>query len=211
MDDEVFVRVAVRTILTSQGLRVVGEAEDGDQVLAAVAEHQPDVVLIDLEMRRVSGLEAIYKVSALPDGPPCVVLTTYGSELSVARAIEAGAAGFLSKNDEPATWAGHLRAVVAGGGALGPEAAAAVIRRMTSPGGVPPERAAGARLRLEILTDKERAVASVIAGRTYSQIAKLLYMSEHTVKAHVGRALTKLGFSDRAQLAVLAALAGLDN
>jgi DNA-binding NarL/FixJ family response regulator len=210
VDDDAFVRLAVRTILTSHGLEVVGEADDGDKVLAAVAEHHPDVVLIDLEMPRVSGFEAIARVQALPDCPPCVVLTTYGSEESVARAIGAGAVGFLSKNDEPTTWAGHLRAVEVGGGALGPKAAAAVIRRVTSPDGVPPERAADARRRLDLLTEKERAAASAVAGRTNSQIGKLLFMSENTVKAHLGRALTKLELSDRSQLAVLAALAGLD-
>ncbi|MEU4360497.1 response regulator transcription factor [Promicromonospora sp. NPDC023987] len=210
VDDEAFVRTAVRTILTSHGLDVVGEADDGDQVLAAVARHRPDVVLIDLEMRRVSGLVAISQISARPDGPPCVVLTTYGSEVSVAQAIDAGAAGFLSKNDPPDTWAGHLVAVAAGGGALGPGAAAAVIRRMAAPGAVPPERAAAARKQLQVLTEKERAVVAVVAGRTYAEIGALLYMSPHTVKAHIGRANAKLGYTDRAQLAVLAALAGLD-
>lgn len=208
MDDDAYTRTMIRTILAAHGLDVVGEADDGDQVLAAVAEHRPDVVLIDLQMRRVGGVEAIRRVAALPNPPRCVALTGYGSEDAVVQALDAGAAGFLSKDDAPDALAGHVRAVADGRGALGPDAAAAVIRRMTTPGGVPVDRAADAQARIATLTDRERAVAHLVAGLTNRQIATRLHLSENTVKAHVAHALTTLGLSTRAELAVLAALAG---
>ncbi|MBD7949738.1 response regulator transcription factor [Oerskovia rustica] len=207
VDDDAYTRTMIRTILIAHGLNVVGEADDGDQVLAAVAEHRPDVVLIDLQMRRVGGVEAIRRVAALPNPPRCVALTGYGSEDAVSQALDAGAAGFLSKDDAPDTLAGHVRAVADGGGALCPNAAATVIRRMTTPGGVPVDRAADARARIAALTDRERAVAHLVAGMTNRQIATRLHLSENTVKAHVAHALTTLGLSTRAEIAVLAALA----
>src|SRR5690606_8002301 len=132
VDDDSFARTMICSILTAQQIEVVGEASDGDEVPAAVAEHRPDIVLVDLQMRRVDGVEAIRRNAALPGAPRFVALTGYGTEDAVLRAIQAGAAGFLSKDDDPATLAGHLRAVAEGGGALGPDAAALVIQRMTT-------------------------------------------------------------------------------
>jgi len=208
VDDDSFARTMICSILTAQQIEVVGEASDGDEVPAAVAEHRPDIVLVDLQMRRVDGVEAIRRNAALPGAPRFVALTGYGTEDAVLRAIQAGAAGFLSKDDDPATLAGHLRAVAEGGGALGPDAAALVIQRMTTA----PEthdRVAEARARLEELTERERTVAAHVAAWTNQQIGTRLGMSENTVKAHVTRSLTKLGLTSRAELAVLADRAGL--
>jgi DNA-binding NarL/FixJ family response regulator len=208
VDDDSFARTMIRTILTAQEIEVVGEAGDGDEVPTAIAEHRPDIVLVDLQMRRVDGVEAIRRNAARPGAPRFVALTGYGNEDAVVRALQAGAAGFLSKDDDPGTLASHLRAVADGGGALGPEAAALVIQRMTTTPGSQ-DRAAVARARLDALTDRERAVAALVAGYTNQQIATRLGMSGNTVKAHVTRALTKLGMASRAELAVLADRAGL--
>ena len=209
MDDDSYARKMIRTILTAQGLEVVGEADDGDQVLPAIAEHRPDVVLIDLQMRRIGGVEAIRQVAALANGPRCVALTGFGTEDAIVQALGAGAAGFLSKDDGPETLAGHLRAVATGGGALGPDAAAAIIRRLTS-SNAPNDRRADALAKLTVLTDKERTVAGcLVGGMTNGQIAPRLHMSENTVKAHITRALTKLDLSSRTELGILADRAGL--
>lgn len=210
VDDDPLVRELVRTVLTSQGLDVVGEADDGDQVLPAIAEHRPDVVLIDLEMRRVGGIEAIRQVAALRDGPRCVALTNFGDDDAVTGALAAGAAGFLAKDDGPTTLAAHLQAVAAGGGALGPGAAASVIRRLRSPDSQAPNHRSEARARLSVLTEKERAVARLVAGLTNAQIATRLLMSENTVKSHVGSILAKLCVGTRAEVAVMVDRAGID-
>ncbi|MCP2264392.1 two component transcriptional regulator, LuxR family [Promicromonospora thailandica] len=207
VDDDSFARTMIRTILAAQGIDVVGEAADGDEVPAAVAEHRPDIVLVDLQMRRVDGVEAIRRNASLPGAPRFVALTGYGNEDAVVQALRAGAAGFLSKDDDPSTLATHLRAVADGGGALGPDAAALVIQRMTTPEGQ--DRAAAARTQLQLLTEREREVAALVAGYTNQQIGTRLGMSDNTVKAHVTRALTKLGMNNRAELAVLADRAGL--
>lgn len=207
VDDDSYARTMIRSILAAQGIEVVGEAADGDEVPAAVAEHRPDIVLVDLQMRRVDGVEAIRRNAALPGAPRFVALTGYGNEDAVVQALQAGAAGFLSKDDDPGTLVTHLRAVADGGGALGPDAAALVIQRMTTPEGQ--NRAAAARTQLQVLTDREREVAALVAGYTNQQIGTRLGMSDNTVKAHVTRALTKLGMNNRAELAVLADRAGL--
>jgi DNA-binding NarL/FixJ family response regulator len=211
VDNESLVRNLIRTILTARGLEVVGEADDGDQVLPAIAEHRPDVVLMDLGMERVGGVEAIRQVKALPDAPPCIALTSFGSEEMIGRALEAGAAGFLSKDDDPETWAVHVQAVVEGGGAFGASAARTLIQQIVSPDGGAADKTAEAQAALSVLTDKERAVVALVGSLTNGQIAPRLGMSPHTVKSHIGHAFDKLGLRTRAELAVLADRAGLSD
>lgn len=202
VDDDRLTRDMIRNILDSQGIDVVGDVSDGDQVPDAVARHRPDIVLIDLQMHRMSGVDAIRHHAARPGAPRYVALTGFGTEDAVADALDAGAAGFLSKDDDPAFLANHLRAVARGGAALGHDAAAVVIRRLND-GALARRKASTAQARLAELTDREQAVAALVAGRTNQQIARRLGMSENTVKAHLARARDKLNLADRAELAAL--------
>lgn len=208
VDDDAFTRANLRTILAAKGLTVVAEAEDGDQVPAAIAEHRPDVVLIDLRMRRVGGVQAIRQAAGQPDAPHFIALTAIDTEDVLDEAIKAGAAGFAYKDDAPEDLAGHIRAVAAGDGALSASAAAIMIRRTKAGTGRSVDRVTEARERLALLTDKEREVAALVE-LTNVEIAPRLHMAPDTVKAHVSSALSKLGLRNRQQLAVLADRAGL--
>ncbi|WP_285104072.1 response regulator transcription factor [Promicromonospora sp. MEB111] len=209
MDDDALVRQHIRGILTDHGLEIVAEAEDGDEVLPAIVRHRPDVVLMDLGMQRVGGVEAIRRVRALPGGPPCVALTTFEDAVMIKRALEAGAAGYLVKHDAPEAWVSYLHDVLAGGGALSPTAAKRLIDDYSSSGSSGADKAAEARATLETLTAAERDVIANIAGRTNAEIGVDLFISEHTVKSHVSHALAKLGLRRRTELAALAELAGI--
>lgn len=210
VDDDAFTRTMIRRLLTADGLEVVGDAADGDQVLDAVAEHRPDVVLVDLLMHRVGGVEAIARVMALPDPPYCVALTSLNAEDAVVQAVEAGASGFLSKNEDQENLAAHVRSVAGGNGILGTEATTAVLRRMREQADERPNRGAEARAKIALLTDREREIAAfLVDGLGNTQIARRLHLSEETVKVHLAHARAKLGGLNRTQLAVLLALAGL--
>lgn len=209
VDDDAFARSMIRSILTAQGIDVVGEADDGDQVIDAIARHRPDVVLVDLQMRRVDGVEAIRRNASRPGAPRFVALTGFGTEDAVVQALEAGAVGFLSKDDDPTALANHVRAVADGGGALGPGAATTVIQRMSGAAKVP-DRTAEARARMAKLSEREREVAVLIAGRTNRLIARQLNISENTVKAHITGIMTKLDLESRDQIAVMVDRADVD-
>ncbi|GAB3165157.1 response regulator transcription factor [Myceligenerans halotolerans] len=208
VDDDALARSAISSVLTSKGLDVVGEADDGDQVPDAIARHRPDVVLIDLHMRRVSGVEAIRRNASTPNAPHFVALTSYGSDEEVNAAIDAGAAGFLYKDAGPDGIVGPIRDVVEHGSAFGGAAAAVLLRRATA--SLADQYTAQARDQLALLTEKEREVAVELVGSgTNREIGQRLYISENTVKRHLTSALRKLGLSDRTQLAVLADRAGV--
>lgn len=208
VDDDALARSAISSVLTSKGLDVVGEADDGDQVPDAIARHRPDVVLIDLRMRRVSGVEAIRRNATAPHAPRFVALTSYGSEDEVNAAIDGGAAGFLYKDAGPDGIVGRIRDVVEHGGAFGGASAAVLLRRATA--SQTDQHTARAREQLALLTDKEREVAAeLISSGTNREIGRRLFISENTVKRHLTSAMRKLGLSDRTQLAVLADRAGL--
>jgi DNA-binding NarL/FixJ family response regulator len=210
VDDDALVRQYIRENLTDQGFDVVCEAEDGDQVLPAIVRHRPDLVLMDLGMRRMDGVEAIRRVRALSEGPPCVALTTFEDAVIIKRALEAGAAGYLVKNDAPAAWVNLLRDVLDGGGAFSKTASKRIADEYASLGNSEPDSAATAQATLERLTEAERAVVAHIAGRTNAEIGACLFISEHTVKSHVSRALSKLGYQRRTQLVALAEQAGIN-
>ncbi|MBE1877567.1 response regulator [Myceligenerans pegani] len=202
VDDDAFARTMIHSILTAKGIDVVGEADDGDQVPHAIARHRPDVVLIDLQMRRVDGVEAIRRNASCPGAPRFVALTGFGSRDAVVKALEAGAVGFLGKDDDPDALAGHVRAVADGAAALGPSAATTVIQRISGAPGVS-DRKAEALAQMAQLTEREREVAALVAGRTNRLIARYMNLSENTVKVHLSSIMTKLGLESRDQIAVI--------
>jgi len=203
VDDDPMVRRLLTTVLTAQDIDVVGEASDGDEVVAAVAEHRPDVVLMDLTMRRTGGLESIRELRRRPRPPAVIALTSFGTDETVVAALAAGAQGFLSKDDEPEHIASHVREVAAGAGALDHASAGAVIRHLSGSQSLDSRRTE-ARDALARLTARELQIASYLPhGLSNREIGEHLYLSESTVKAHLGRATAKLGLTAREQLAVL--------
>jgi DNA-binding NarL/FixJ family response regulator len=208
VDDDAMVRTLLTTILTAQDIEVVGQATDGDEVVAAVQAHRPDVVLMDLHMARVSGLDAIAALGALPAPPGVIALTSFGTDATVLAAVRAGASGFLAKDADPNAIAAAVRRVASGDGALDHAAAGSLTRHVaTDPDRGRREEALRA---LAVLTEAEREVAvHVPAGLSNEAIGELTYRSASTVKAHLSRAMAKLGMTSRSQLAVLVDRAGL--
>ncbi len=207
VDDEELVRTGLRMILEVEpDLEVVGTAADGAEAVTAVAEHAPDVVLMDIRMPRVDGLEAVRRLlgSEPPAACKVVILTTFDLDEHVYEALSAGASGFLLK-DVPAGQLVHaIRVVAAGDALLDPS----VTRRLISTFSRPP--AAPDRDRLGDLTPREAQVLTLLAeGLSNAEIAQRLYVGESTVKTHVARILTKLSVRDRVQAVVAAYRCGL--
>ncbi|MFJ5266596.1 response regulator [Streptomyces sp. NPDC088387] len=208
-DDQTVVRAGFRALLDlTTDLVVVAEAADGAQAVEAVRLTRPDVVLMDIRMPGVDGIEAIRRIAAdaTLDGVRVVVLTTYQVDAYVFEALRYGAAGFLLKDIEPDELRAAIRTVAAGQSLLAPAVTRAVVEefaRLKTP------EVAGAG-RLAALTDREREVmALVAAGLSNTEIGHELLMSPLTAKTHVSRAMTKLAARDRAQLVVLAYETGL--
>jgi DNA-binding NarL/FixJ family response regulator len=204
VDDDPLVRSGLRMMLAgAEQIEVVGEADDGRGVLAAVDLHRPDVVLMDIRMPQVDGIAATRLLRGQPDPPAVVVLTTFDADEYVLRALRAGAAGFLLKDTPPAEIVRAIELVHAGDGMLSP----AVTRRLIAlVAGDDEEAARGerARERLAALTAREHEVALAVgAGRANAEIAAELHMSVATVKAHVSRLLAKLEVENRIQIALL--------
>lgn len=201
VDDHAVVRQGLRTFLELQDdIEVVGDAGDGEQALAAVAEHAPDVVLMDLVMPRLDGIEAIRRIAAERPRTRVIALTSFLDDDKVLPAVRVGAAGYLLKDVEPQALVAGIRAVHRGEALLHPAVAA---RLMEEVAGGPP-RAAG-----DPLTPREREVVGLIAGGlSNKRIALELGISEKTVKTHVSSVLSKLGLTDRTQVAVLAVREG---
>ncbi|MEL7975767.1 response regulator transcription factor [Isoptericola sp. F-RaC21] len=208
VDDDPMVRRLLTTVLTAQGIAVVGEATDGDEVVPAVAKHRPDVVLMDLHMRRTGGLDAIRELRRQPQPPAVIALTSFGTDETVVEALAAGAQGFLGKDDDPQHIATHVRDVATGAGALDHSSAGAVIRHLSGGRRLDTRRTEAQRA-LGTLTTREREIASFLPhGLSNREIGRQLFLSESTVKAHLGRAMAKLGLTAREQLAVLVDRAG---
>jgi DNA-binding NarL/FixJ family response regulator len=189
----------------TEDITVVAEADDGDAVPAAIAMHHPDVVLMDLRMRRVDGVAATRILRAEADPPSVLVLTTFESAEDIRAALRAGAAGYLTKDAPPASIEAAIRAVHAGHPALAPSVARHLIDTISAqPGPATDENSQRARERLSPLTTQERAVASAVAqGHSNARIAKELHLGVSTVKTHISRAMAKLGLENRTQLALL--------
>jgi DNA-binding NarL/FixJ family response regulator len=209
VDDDPLVRAGLSMILSSaDDLCVVGEAQDGAEVPDAVRRHRPDVVLMDVRMPRVDGLTATRAVTALPEPPKVVVLTTFGLDEYVFRALEAGASGFLLKDTPPRELVSAVRVVAAGEAMLSPAVTRTLIGHFAAESAR--DRRQAARERLDGLTPRERDVlVGVGRGLSNAEIGRELFMSEATVKTHVSHLLLKLGCGNRVQVAILAHEAGL--
>ena len=202
-DDQALVRGGLRMILDAQpDIEVVGEAADGREALRAARELRPDVVLMDVRMPVMDGLEATRRLLADPPGPVrVVVLTTYDLDRYVYDALRAGASGFLLKTAPPRQLPPAIRDVMAGEAMLAPAVTQRLIARFLGEPPVPE----GVPEPLRCLTDRERDVLLLVArGWSNAEIAADLVLGEATVKTHVVRILAKLGLRDRTQAAVLA-------
>ena len=208
VDDDALVRTGLTMLLAGvDDIEVVGEAASGSEVEPAVAEHQPDVVLMDIRMPGMDGLAATEIVRGHDRSPEVIFLTTFDTDDHVLRALRAGASGFLLKDTPPADIVRAIRAVVAGEPILSPTVTRQLIGHVTeSDGGA---RRRHAREQLDRLTEREREVAVAIGrGKSNAEIGRDLYMSLATVKAHVSRLLEKLKFNNRVQIALLVHDAG---
>jgi DNA-binding NarL/FixJ family response regulator len=202
VDDQAVIRVGVSRILgPDDGFTVVAECEDGDEVVDAVAEHRPDVVLMDVRMRRVDGVSAIRDLVAAGSAPPVLVLTTFDDDDALWGALDAGAAGFVLKDATAEDLLAATRAVAGGGAWLDPKVAPRVLGAVRS--NVRPRHAEAARI--DALTEREHDVLRLMAtGATNAEIAETLIVGESTVKTHVGAIFSKLGVRDRAAAIVFA-------
>jgi DNA-binding NarL/FixJ family response regulator len=200
-DDHLLVRSGFRVILDIEDdIEVVGEAPDGTAAVELTARLTPDVVLMDVEMPGVDGLEATRRIAAA-GGPSVLILTTFDRDDYLFAALEAGASGFLLKNSSPESLVEAVRVIARGDALLAPEITRRVIAAFGRRGG----QAAGPPARLAELTPREHEVLVALAGgATNAEIARDLHLGETTVKTHVSRILTKIGARDRTQAVVLA-------
>lgn len=204
VDDDRIVRRGLADILgATEDLVVVGEASDGDEVLEAVRRLRPHVVLMDLVMRRVGGLEATRALVVLPSPPAVIAMTAMNTDELVLRSLEAGARSFLSKDEPPAVFQRYVRVVAAGSTIFSPDALAEVVAAGQVRASTPPPS-------LEMLSPREvEVLRGVTLGRSNGEIAAELYLGETTVKTHVSSIYTKLGVPNRVLAAVTALRAGL--
>ena len=208
-DDDALVRSALRMVLGgADGITVVAEVADGDEVAAAVDAHAPDVVLMDIRMPRVDGLAATERLRRRRPAPEVVVLTTFDVDDHVIRALRAGASGFLLKDTPPGDIVEAVRRVAVGEAMLSPTVTRRLVAHVAaSEGRTTPDdpRRARARALLDRLGEREHEVALAVGrGLSNAQIGAELYMSVATVKAYVSRLFTKLGLENRVQVALLA-------
>lgn len=206
VDDQALVRAGFRLVLEySEGITVVGEAASGEEAVAVVARAQPDVVLMDIRMPGVDGVDATRRIVASESQARVIVLTTFDADDYVFGALRAGASGFLLKDVSPETLVDAIRSVAAGEASLSPSIARRLIEDISART-EPPART----LDLHLLTERERAVFGLLAkGLANSEIAGALYVGEATVKTHVARVLMKLGLRDRVQAVVAAYESGV--
>jgi DNA-binding NarL/FixJ family response regulator len=209
VDDDPLVRSALVLMLGGQpDLTVVGEASDGREALRKVDELHPGVVLMDIRMPRMSGLEATRALHQRPDPPHVIVLTTFDADEHVLGALAAGADGFLLKDTPPPQIVEAIRAVADGDPMLSPSVTRTLIERVRDSSG--DDRADVARVRLGALTEREQEVALAVGrGLTNAEIARELHLSVPTVKAHVSRLFDKLQVTNRVQIAICVHDAGL--
>jgi DNA-binding NarL/FixJ family response regulator len=207
-DDQALVRQGFVALLDGEDdMTVVGEAADGEQAVVLAARVCPDVLLMDVRMPGVDGIEATRRIAATPElgGVHVVILTTFDVDEYVFDALRAGAAGFLLKDTDAADLLRAVRVVAAGDALLAPSVTRRLIAEYAAR-----SRTAAAPLDVEVLTPREREVVVLVAsGLSNEEIAVRLYVSASTAKTHVARAMIKLGVRDRAQLVIAAYEAGL--
>ncbi|NEA15934.1 response regulator [Streptomyces halstedii] len=208
VDDQALMRAGFRALLDAEeGIDVVGEAADGRQGVEEVRRHTPDVVLLDVQMPVMTGIEATRAIASDPAlaGVHVVILTNYGLDEYVFDALRAGAAGFLLKDTEPAELLRAVEVAARGDALLSPGITRRLIGAFVSR---PPDRSTAPGL--DVLTRREREVTALAArGLTNDEIASHMVVSPYTAKTHISRAMTKLGARDRAQLVVFAYESGL--
>ena len=225
-DDQTLVRRGFRLILRAAGIDVVAEAADGEQAVAATGEHQPDVVLMDIRMPKIDGIEATRRIvtacpSPAPGRPRIIILTTFDLDKYVYAALTAGASGFLLKDVTPEHLVAAIQLVRSGDALLAPSITRRLVERFAATRAVaqaPPAFAASLASSAAgvpghpgaALTPREFEVLGLVArGMSNTEIAASLVLSEATVKTHVSRILSKLGLRDRVQVVVLAYESGL--
>jgi DNA-binding NarL/FixJ family response regulator len=201
-DDQELVRAGFCVILEAAGFAVVGEAADGAAAVELAASERPDVVLMDVRMPVMDGLEATRRIAASgADAPKVVILTTFDLDDYVYEALRAGASGFLLKDAPRADLVAAIRVAAAGDALLAPS----VTRRLIEAFAARPAAVTPSPSRLASLTPRERDILMLVArGRSNTEIASDLVVSEATVKTHVGHLLAKLGLRDRVQAVILA-------
>ncbi|AOD24753.1 DNA-binding response regulator (plasmid) [Rhodococcus sp. p52] len=205
VDDDPFVRRGVSDIFAAtDDITVVAEADDGDRVLEAVHRVGPQVVLMDLKMRRVGGLDATRQLMTLPQPPKVIAMTAMDVDDLVVHAVAAGAHSFLSKDEPPHTFHQSVRAVAAGNTLFSQESLRRIAAHRPNP------TAAAAPTDLAVLSERERTVLQELAtGASNADIAGRLFLSETTVKTHISAVFTKLGTRNRVEAALAAFRAGL--
>ncbi|KUJ68941.1 LuxR family transcriptional regulator [Streptomyces albus subsp. albus] len=202
VDDHQVVRRGLRTFLEVQDdIEVVGEAADGEEGVARAAELRPDVILMDVKMPGMDGVEALRRLREADSPARVLVVTSFTEQRTVVPALRAGAAGYVYKDVDPDALAGAIRSVHAGHVLLQPEVAEALLTQEVANGGPGRQNA---------LTEREREVLALIAdGRSNREIARALVLSEKTVKTHVSNILMKLDLADRTQAALWAVRHGI--
>ncbi len=207
VDDQELVRSGFCVILdAADGITVVGEAANGAAAVSEAAAHQPDVVLMDIRMPGMDGLEAARLITRTAPAPKVVMLTTFDLDDYVYEALRAGASGFLLKDSPRHDLIAAIRAAAAGDALLSPS----VTRRLIEAFARRPPETTPSPARLATLTARERDVLLLLArGRSNAEIATALFVSDATVKTHVGNLLAKLGLRDRVQAVILAYETGL--
>jgi DNA-binding NarL/FixJ family response regulator len=204
VDDDPLVRSGLRMLLGgAPAIEVVAEAEDGDEVLAGVDRHRPDVVLMDIRMPRLDGVSAAGLLARQPAPPQVLMLTTFDADDLVLRALQAGAAGFLLKDTPPAEIVRAIELVAAGDSMLSPAVTRRLIDHLAAAGETGTPRADADRL-LATLSPRELEVGRAVGrGLANAEISAELHLSVATVKAHVSKVMEKLGVDNRVQVALL--------
>lgn len=215
VDDQALVRAGFRVLLeTANDIEVVGEAENGEDAVALAADVSPDVILMDIRMPKMDGLEATRQILQIAHeqqapaaaGPRVLVLTTFDTDTYVYEALRVGASGFLLKDTDTAQLIQAVRVVADGEALLAPS----VTRRLIAEFAARPEVRRAHPRELDSLTDREREILTLVArGLSNREIAEALFISPATAKTHVSRVMMKLQARDRAQLVVMAYEAGL--
>lgn len=210
VDDQGMIRAGLRTLLEGAGVTVSGEAANGEEALRAIRRDHPDVVLMDLRMPLMGGVEAVRAIRADPElsSVRILVLTTFDGDREVLAALSAGADGFLGKAAEPEELLAAVEAAARGEATLSARASRAVVDHLAA--SAPPPVDADLERRIADLTPRERdVVAAAAAGHDSAEIGRMLFISPYTVKTHLNRAMAKLGVKDRGQLVALAYRGGI--